>query len=216
MLLLINNVLLHYKRFNRRTRSLQLNNVLPNYKRLNRTTRILLYGSSIWYLGEGMLGPILGVLTEKIGGNVLEISWIWATYLIATGIFTAFVGKLSDNKFSKEKLLVAGYALNALFTFGYLFASSTLRLLCVQVGLGIAAALATPTWDALYAKQNTRTDTGYIWGLAAGQTQLITGFAMILGGLIINYFSFNVLFITMGVIQVFATLYQAQILRRHP
>lgn len=212
---LINNVLLQYKRVNKRTRSLLLKDILPDYKKLNKTTRILLYGSSIWYLGEGMLGPILGVLTEKIGGNVLEISWIWATYLIATGVFTAFVGKLSDNKFSKEKLLVAGYALNTLFTFGYLFASSTLHLLCVQVGLGIAAALATPTWDALYAKQNTQKNAGYIWGLAAGQTQLITGFAMIIGGLIINYFSFNVLFITMGVIQIFATLYQAQILQEH-
>lgn len=169
MFLLINNALLQYKRVNKRTRSLLSKNVLPNYKKLSKTTRILLYGSSIWYLGKGMLGPILGVLTEKIGGDVLEISWIWATYLIATGVFTAFVGKLSDNKFSKEKLLVAGYALNALFTFGYLFASSTLHLLCVQIGLGIAAALATPTWDALYAKQNTQTDAGYVWGLAAGR-----------------------------------------------
>lgn len=215
MPLLINNVLFPNKKFNRRTRNLFLNNILPRNRKLNKTTRILLYGSTIWYLGEGMLGPILGVLTEKIGGNVLDISWIWATYLIATGIFTAFVGRISDNKFSKEKLLVAGYALNAIFTFGYLFASSTVHLLFVQIGLGIAAALATPTWDALYAKNNTQTNAGYIWGLAAGQTQLTTGCAMILGGLIIHHFSFNVLFITMGTIQIFATLYQAQILRQH-
>lgn len=214
MPLLVGNLLLPTKTF-KKSRSF-LKNLLPYKQNLSKTTRILLYSSSIWYLGEGMLGPILGVLTQKIGGNVLEISWIWATYLIATGIFTAFVGKLSDDKFSKEKLLVAGYALNALFTFGYLFASSTSRLLCIQVGLGIASALATPTWDALYAKHNARTNAGYLWGLAAGQTQLTTGFAMIIGGLIINYFSFNVLFITMGIIQIFATLFQAQILsKRH-
>lgn len=215
MLILINNVLFPNKRGNRRIKNFGLDQVLHRQKKLNKTTRILLYGSSIWYLGEGMLGPILGVLTEKIGGNVLDISWIWATYLIATGIFTAFVGRLSDNKFSKEKLLITGYALNALFTFGYLFASSTVHLLFVQIGLGIAAALATPTWDALYAKNNSQTNAGYIWGLAAGQTQLTTGCAMILGGLIIHHFSFNILFIIMGTIQVFATLYQAQILRQH-
>ena len=215
MLLLINNLFFPNKRNNRKIRSLFLKNIMPRNKKLNKTTRILLYGSTIWYLGEGMLGPILGVLTEKIGGNVLDISWIWATYLIATGIFTAFVGRLSDNKFSKEKLLVAGYALNTVFTFGYLFASSTVHLVIVQIGLGIAAALATPTWDALYAKNNTQSNAGYIWGLAAGQTQLTTGCAMILGGLIIHHFSFNILFITMGTIQIFATLYQAQILQKN-
>jgi predicted MFS family arabinose efflux permease len=215
MLLPTNNILLHATRISRKTQNILLKNVLPHNKKLNKSTQILLYGSSIWYLGEGMLGPILGVLTEKIGGNILEVSWIWATYLIAAGIFTKFVGKLSDKKFSKEKLLVAGYALNAVFTFSYLLASSTLHLLFVQVGLGIAAALAAPTWDALYAKHSAQEDSGYIWGLAAGQTQLTTGFAMILGGLIINYFSFNVLFIVMGVIQICATLYQAQILRKY-
>lgn len=216
MFLTVNNVLLQANKLSKRTRSILLRNVLPYNKKLNKSTQILLYGSSIWYLGEGMLGPILGVLTEKIGGSILEISWIWATYLIAAGIFTKFMGKLSDKKFSKEKLLVAGYALNAVFTFGYLLASSTLYLLCIQVGLGIAAALAAPTWDALYAKHSAQEDSGYIWGLAAGQTQLTTGFAVLLGGLIINYFSFNVLFITMGVIQICATLYQAQILRKYP
>ena len=215
MFLPTNNILLHATKISRKTQSILLKNVLPHNKKLNKSTQILLYGSSIWYLGEGMLGPILGVLTEKIGGNILEVSWIWATYLIAAGIFTKFVGKLSDKKFSKEKLLVAGYALNAVFTFSYLLASSTLHLLFVQVGLGIAAALAAPTWDALYAKHSAQEDSGYIWGLAAGQTQLTTGFAMILGGLIINYFSFNVLFIVMGVIQICATLYQAQILRKY-
>ena len=195
---------------------LLISNVLPPKNKLNKSARILLYGSTIWYLGEGMMGPILGVLTEKIGGNILDISWIWAAYLIATGVFTAFVGKLSDYRFSKEKLLVAGYALNAFFTFGYLFASSTLHLLCVQVGLGVAAALAIPTWDALYAQHNARMNAGYIWGLAAGQTQLTTGFAIIIGGMIIHYSSFNVLFVIMGVIQIFATLYQAQILRNNP
>lgn len=181
----------------------------------NKKIRILLYGSNIWYLGEGMMGPILGVFTSKLGGDILNITWICATYLIATGLFTVLFGKLSDEHFSKEKLLITGYALNAFFTFGYLFATSPLSLMVVQAGLGIATALATPTWAALYAKQNENAYSGYIWGLADGQAQLTTGVAILLGGLIINYLSFQALFITMGMIQVIATLYQSQILIKH-
>jgi predicted MFS family arabinose efflux permease len=182
--------------------------------KLNRKIKILLYGSNIWSLGEGMMGPIFAIFNEKIGGSILDVSWIWASYLIATGMFTIFVGNISDAKISKEKLMIAGYALNTFFTFSYLLVSSSIDLFFVQIGLGLATALATPTWDALYAQYQNRENAGYIWGLAGGREQLITGVALIIGGLIVNYFSFQLLFITMGIVQAIATIYQAQILRK--
>jgi predicted MFS family arabinose efflux permease len=182
--------------------------------KLNRKIKILLYGSNIWSLGEGMMGPIFAIFNEKIGGSILDVSWIWASYLIATGMFTIFVGNISDTKISKEKLMIAGYALNTFFTFSYLLVSSSIDLFFVQIGLGLATALATPTWDALYAQYQNRENAGYIWGLAGGREQLITGVALIIGGLIVNYFSFQLLFITMGIVQAIATIYQAQILRK--
>ncbi|MCL1475240.1 MFS transporter [Argonema antarcticum] len=181
---------------------------------MNKNLKILLYGSNLWSLGEGMLGPIFGVFTEKIGGNILDISWIWATYMIATGIFTICVGNISDRKISKEKLMVAGYGINTIFTFSYLLVSSPLQLLFVQVGLGFATALATPTWDALYVNYyEDKTKAGYLWGIAVGRDQVITGISIIIGGLIVNYCSFKVLFVTMGIVQAIATIYQAQILK---
>ncbi len=100
-----------------------------------------------------------------------------------------------------------------MFTFGYLFVDSAGDLLLVQVGLGIASALATPTWDALYAEGDTETSGGLRWGLAGGQAEILTGVAILLGGLIVTHVSFTALFITMGTLQAVATLYQAQILR---
>jgi hypothetical protein len=54
------------------------------------------------------------------------------------------VGKLISRKKYKSKVMVAGYALNALFTFGYLFVSSPWHLFFVQAGLGVAEAIGTP------------------------------------------------------------------------
>lgn len=181
---------------------------------LKKKEKILLYGSNLWYLGEGMFGPLLAVFTERIGGSILDISWAWATYLIVTSFVLILVGKISDYKISKERLMISGYLLNAVFTFAYLFVSSPMRLFFVQAGLGVAAAFAMPTWQALYAKYEDRKHAGYTWGLADGEAQLITGIAIIIGGLIVTYVSFAALFILMGAIQIIATLYQSQILRK--
>ncbi|MGL4622395.1 MAG: MFS transporter, partial [Chroococcidiopsis sp.] len=47
-----------------------------------------------------------------------------------------------------------------------------------------------------------------------GQSKVMTGLAVVLGGVIVNWLSFNTLFITMGTIQVIATLYSIQLLRQ--
>ncbi len=181
--------------------------------RLNRGILALLIGANIWYFAEGMLGPLFAIFTEKIGGDILEITWAWAIYLVVTGVLYIFVGKITDGKYNKAKIMVAGYALNALLTFGYLLVSSPWHLFILQAGLGVAAALATPTWNALYSEYENRKHDGYAWGLAGGEEQIITGIAIVVGGLIVNYLSFTVLFIVMGIIQVIATIYQAKILK---
>jgi hypothetical protein len=52
----------------------------------------------------------------------------------------------------------------------------------------------------------------YAWGLASGQSQIVTGIAIVAGGLIAHYISFNALFICMGCIQVVAAFIQSKIL----
>ncbi len=145
---------------------------------------------------------------------MLDVTWAWATYLIVTGIFVIIFGKISK-RLGVRRLLVAGYYLNALFTFGYLLVDSQMGLLLIQAGLGLAAAMATPTWDALYSSSQENTEEeekSFIWGLADGQASIFTGLAVIAGGLIVSNSSFQTLFIIMGTIQIIAALYQTKIL----
>ncbi|MGH6855161.1 MAG: MFS transporter [Aestuariivirga sp.] len=184
----------------------------------HKNERILLWSSNLWSLGEGLLGPLFAVFAQRIGGNILDITWAWAIYLGMTGLLTIVSGGVSDRIWQwcgRERMLVAGYALNALCTFGYLFVHTPRDLFLVQAGLGAALALSSPTWSALYARYSPgEKAAGYTWGLVAGLQRLILAMAIIVGGYIVQNYSFNALFITMGTVQVFATLYQAQILRR--
>ena len=180
---------------------------------LNKKIKILLWGSNLWNLGEGMLGPLFAVFAGRVGGNLLEMSWAWATYLIVTGVFTIIISRVADKKFKKRHLLVLGNALNALFTFGYLFVDSPLELFAVQVGLGFASALVIPAWDALYSEYENKKHDELEWGLAAGEAQILGGIAIVIGGFIVNYYSFSLLFIIMGTVKVLATLSYARILK---
>ena len=181
---------------------------------LKEKAKILLYSNNLLVFGEGMLGPLYAVFAEKIGGSILDISWAWAVYLIVTGVLVIVIGKISDVRLSKEKLIVIGAFLNVLFTFGYIFVSSPVGLFFVEAGLGVGTALSSASWSALYAKHADQKSTGYVWGLANGQAYLTTGIAIIAGGFIVNHLSFTALFITMGTIQTIAALYQSQILRK--
>jgi MFS family permease len=178
---------------------------------MKKEEKILLAGASFWWFGEGLFGPLFAIFAGKVGGSVLDITWAWAIYLLVTGSLEIFVGRISD-KIGHAKLMIVGYALNALFTFCYIFIHTPAQLFLVQAGLGLALALADPTWDALYAKFEDRKNAGLIWGLEHGTEELITGVSIFIGGLIVSYFSFTVLFIIMGIIQTVGAIYQAKIL----
>lgn len=160
-----------------------------------------------------MLGPLFAVFSSRIGGDILDITHAWAAYLIATGVFIVIVGRLSD-KVGKEKFLVAGYALNAVFTFCYLFVDTPFKLLFVQAGLGLATAMATPTWDALYEHYGDKKHPAFAWSLDTGVSNVVVGIAIIVGGLVLVNYSFTALFVIMGCVQVAATAYVMPILWR--
>jgi MFS family permease len=108
--------------------------------------------------------------------------------------------------------MVFGYTLNALITFAYLLVDSPIKLFLVQAGLGFAEAIGTPAWDALYAKNLDEEMDAYAWGLSTGQSQIVTGIAFGIGGLITHFISFEVLFITMGIIQIIAAIVTSKLL----
>ena len=142
-----------------------------------------------------MFGPLFAVFSQKVGGDLLDITWAWSAYLIVTGLMYLFVGRALQNSKYQERVMVIGYALNTLFTFSYLMVDSVMTLFFVQIGLGIAESLSTPIWDSLFAND------------LDGKNNTVA-----IGGLITYYISFHMLFIIMGTIQALATIIQARLL----
>lgn len=185
---------------------------------LSAREKNLLWGANIWYFAEGMFGPLLAVFAQRVGGNILDITSAWAVFLAVTGVSIMVVGKLSDKlakskSRAREKLLILGYSINAACTFAYLLVDGPVDLLLVQAGLGIGVALSSPTWLALYEESSSGHSVGFRWSLTSGTERLVNAVAIVVGGYIVTRYSFEVLFVMMGVIQIVAVIYQAQILR---
>ena len=101
---------------------------------------------------------------------------------------------------------------SALITFCYLLVKSPVHLFLVQAGLGVSEAICTPAWDSLFAKSLHEEMDSFAWGLSTGQSQIVTGIAFALGGIITHYLSFEALFITMGCIQIGAAIVTSRLL----
>lgn len=178
---------------------------------MNLPLKLLLMGSYLWVFGEGLLGPLYAIFAEDVGGSVLELTGAYAIYLVIAGILMIVVGRVADRGRS-ELLMMAGYALNAAATFGYLLVKTPAHLFIVQAILGIALALANPTWDSLFQKYSEEGSVATAWGLEEGGNFIAQGAAMMLGGIILTATSFTALFVIMGVVQTIATVVQATIL----
>ena len=172
---------------------------------MNKYLRLFILGTLIWWFGAGLLGPLYAVFVSDIGGDVLDIAGAHSIYLIIMGSFSIYVGKISD-KYSKEKLLISGYFLSAVATFGYLLVDSPTKLFLLQGVLGIAAAIASPNWDSLFSEHLDKKHDGEEWGILEGSYSIIVGISIFIGGLILTSFGFKTLFVIMGSIQLTATI----------
>ena len=178
---------------------------------MGKHASVLVWSSNLWNFGDGLLGPLFTVFAQRIGGNILDVTWAWGVYLVTMGIGIIIVGHIS-NRVSKLHLLVTGYLLSTICTFGYLLVHSAEMLFIVQGGLGIATALANPTYLALFARYSAGAGEGSAWGWADGRDKIAIGLAVFAGGFIVNRAGFEVLFIAMGIMQFAATLYLARLL----
>lgn len=180
---------------------------------MSKQVSIIIWASNIWNFADGLLGPLFAVFAQKIGGNVLDITWAWGVYLVVTGVFIVIVGKVSD-RIQKLPLLFTGYLLMALVTFCYLFVQTPAQLLYIQAAFGFALALTNPPHFSLLARFSKEGGKeGTLWGWVDGRDKIATGFAVFAGGIIVSTWSFEALFIVMGTLQLLATAFIALLFR---
>jgi len=174
-------------------------------RNLSRQARLLLKISFLTAFAESMLVPVYAVFTEKVGGSILDAGIAFASFSIATGIIVAVVGTRPWFAAHIKRFLILGFLGSALCDLSYVFVQNRWQLFAAQIVAGLATGLIEPAWDALFT-EDIEHSSAQRWSIWAGGTHLVTGLAALAGGLIVAYGSFEILFITMGVIDTIAIL----------
>jgi MFS family permease len=171
----------------------------------SRQRRLLVTISFFTTFAESMLVPMYAAFTERVGGSILDAGIAFACFSMATGVFVSLIGTRPCFQHHVRAFLVLGFLGSACCDISYIFVQNRWQLFGAQVIAGLATGLIEPAWDSLFTDAIEHSSARH-WSIWSGGTHLIAGAAALLGGVIVAYFSFTALFVTMGLVDTLATL----------
>lgn len=158
--------------------------------------------NGIFVFASGLLGPLYAIFVNKFEKDVFSISLSWAAFLIATTICLYFVSMFKDKPENKKAFLILGFLIRAIVWILFIFIGNIWQLIILQIILGIGEAIGTPAFESLFAEHLD--EGGHLkdysrWKLIVN---LATGVATVVGGLMVKYFGFEILFLIMSLLAI--------------
>lgn len=167
-----------------------------------RNIKLMVTAAFVLYFLNGLFGPLLVVFIQNIGGDdLLNIGYVYATFIITSGIFGALSGKVSD-KHGRRKLILLGAGLAIIVPFSYIFATTVYHILAIEFISGISLGIMFSPFLALYSESTKKGKRGFHFGLYDLLTSVASGIATLLGVYVAEFFGFANLFMIMGALSV--------------
>jgi predicted MFS family arabinose efflux permease len=175
--------------------------------RLNHSLRILISINASYLFIMGMFLPFYALFIQELGVGVAFAGFSWALLQIVTGVLIFAFGSLEIRVKEQELLLAISYFLRGIVFLSYAVMGSITQLFITQILWGVSAALGTPAFDSVYASHTSQSEAILQWGNWEGVAAIATGFAALVGGLVIESFGFTPVFIAMAAISVGLGIY---------
>ena len=182
---------------------------------MKKELKILLVAAAFSTFVHSMLGPIYAIFVEKIKGGILEASYSIAIFSFSAGILIYIISKWEDKIKFKEKLLPIGYLLNSVGFFSYMFVSKPVHLYIVEAIFGFGIAVLSPLYDGLYSKNMDKDKYVSQWGAWESMSYVISAFAALIGGFLVSYFGFEVLFFPLFILSLFSVFISLALVREN-
>lgn len=181
--------------------------------RINNVIKLLTYSDLLIFSAWGLIMPILSIfmITEIEGGTVAVAGLAATIYLITRSIVQLPIAKMIDDKrgeFDDYRIMVLGTLLIALVAFLMANARLVWHIYSIQALYGIAIAMVSPPWNAIFTRHIDKNREGYEWSLYTSLISLGSGLTAGLGGFLAQSVGYKTVFIIIG----FSTLIGAAFL----
>ncbi len=181
--------------------------------RLNRSLRILIGVNTVLVFTVGLFAPFYAVFVQHIGGSIAFAGFSWAVFAIVTGVFVLLFSNWGLSVKEPELLLAFGYMLRGAVFVSYAFMASMPQLILTQLLWGLATAVGSPAFDVVYSEHTEKENSFMEWGRWEGISSIAAGCAALLGGILIQNFGYEILFISIAAICFLLGIYIWQLPR---
>lgn len=164
----------------------------------NPSLKTLYIYNGIFVAAAGLLGPLYAVYVKEFDSSVLFVSFSWAAFIFSSILFTFIVSRIGDSVKEKEYLLLGGYLVRGIVWFLYAFSGNIIHIIVLQILLGLGEAMGTPSFDAIFARHLDRGQEVKEYSYWKLVYNISLGLATVAGGIIVNYFGFQILFFSMA------------------
>lgn len=180
----------------------------------NRALRVLIITNGFVLLAGAMIGPILALYVEDIGGDLLDASLTGGLFALAAGVTSLVAGRYVDHHTRSERIVAFGYAVMGIGFLLYTVVDSIWMLFAVQIVVGFAEALYTPAFDALFSSHVTKKKAGREWATWESLNYFSIAIGAAVGGFIVSQFGFTVMFVLMALLCFAGSAYIVIVPRR--
>lgn len=158
--------------------------------------KILLCAYGTFIFSSGILIPIYAFFVQRIGGGIFEASSTIGISYMLTGLVAMLIYQTKWGSIYQKECLLVGWFFWLISICLYCYVTNISTLLLSQCFGGLGNALSTSAYDAEFSKQASNNFV-HGWSRLEGTSNISAGLAALSGGIIVNYFGFDILMLFM-------------------
>ncbi len=184
-------------------------------KFLNKVVKTMMISDFFLNCGWGLLGPIFAIfIVQNITvGNDLEAAKVAGfaslSYWIVKSIIQIPISRYLDKNHGEKDdfwFMFIGTLLTGLVPLGYLVSSLAWHIYAFQVVHAVGMAMAIGSWSAIFTRHIDKGKEAFEWSLESTSIGLGAGLTGALGGILVGFFGFGIIFIFTAGFTIFSAL----------
>jgi len=169
---------------------------------VNERMKWLMISQSIALFGAGIVFPFYIIFINEIGANFSQFGMAFGLFTISAALVHKYIGDLSDRIGRKIFLLISNWGMAFLFLL-FPIVTEIWQIYFLQIILGVFGAMQKTGEKAIVGDFTDNEKRGGLIGRYHAWIAVFSGFAVILGGYIIDFLTLSAIFYA-GSIVLFA------------
>lgn len=150
-------------------------------------------GSSMAFIDGSVVNVALPALQSELGAPISSVQWVVNAYLLMLGALI-LVGGSAGDRFGRRRVFVVGTVVFTLASIACGLAPDAGALVAARAAKGVGAALLVPNSLALISAAYPEAERGRAIGTWAGFSALTTALGPVLGGWLVDAWSWRTIF----------------------